>query len=103
MPGQWEAEIFDHDSNTITHVFITEIDVEKGKWYKCKVCFNHKESDGRFSCRTAFSSESITGTRGHMGTRSHLDKVDAQKPSATASSLKGFLKVAPQISCQLRF
>ena len=100
MPEQWEAEIFDHDTNTITHEFIAEIDVEQGKWYKCKVCFNQKESDGRFSCRTAFSSESITGQRGHMGTKSHLDRANAQKPTETASTLKGFLKAAPQISSE---
>ena len=67
MPKQWEADIYNRDTNKIMHEFIAEIDVEKGKWYKCKACFSHKESDGKVHCRTAFSSESITGTRGHMG------------------------------------
>ena len=67
MPEQWEADIYNRETNKIMHDFIAEIDVEKGKWYKCKVCFNHKESDGKFNCRTAFSAESITGSRGHMG------------------------------------
>ena len=67
MAEKWDPEIYNHDTGTIAHKYIAEIDVEARRWYKCKVCSNHKESDGKFHCRTAFSAESITGTRGHMG------------------------------------
>ena len=67
MPEKRDPEIYNRDTKTIAHKYIAEIDVETERWYKCKVCFNHKESDGKFNCRTAFSAESITGSRGHMG------------------------------------
>ena len=67
MPEKRDPEVYNHDTETIAHKYIAEIDVETGRWYKCKVCFNHKESDGKFNCRTAFSSEPITGPNGHMG------------------------------------
>ena len=52
MPEKWDPAIYNHDTGTIAHKYIAEIDVEARRWYKCKVCFNHKESDGKFHCRT---------------------------------------------------
>ena len=37
-------EIYNYDENTITHPDIELLDMQDGKWVKCKYCSNSKDS-----------------------------------------------------------
>ena len=99
MPQQWEASICEYESKAIAHPQIADLDVEHGKWFQCKVCRNPRSSDGRFDCRTPFSSESITSARaGHMSKKSHVDRMNAASAGSKSSGLMSFLQVKQELS-----
>ena len=66
MPTQWPDELYDYVAKEIKHADIDSLDLDKGKWFKCKHCKNPKYAEGKFHCRTAFSGEQVNGSRGHM-------------------------------------
>ena len=43
MPGKWPEDIFNYATNTVVHPDIEALDVEEGRWFKCKFCKNPKE------------------------------------------------------------
>ena len=99
MPQQWEASIYDYESKAIAHPQIADLDVEHGKWFQCKVCRNPRSSEGRFDCRTPFSSESIISARaGHMSKKSHVDRMNAASAGSKSSGLMSFLQVKQELS-----
>ena len=73
MPKQWPEEIFNSSTQLIAHADIESLDLEEGKWFKCKLCSNSRNKDNKFVCRP-FAASEITGQRGHMETKSHTDK-----------------------------
>ena len=74
MPTTWPSELYDYDNNLIVHEGLEALDMEQGKWFRCRLCKNPKGSDGKFSIQTAFSAEQITSARGHMENKTHKDK-----------------------------
>lgn len=58
-----------------------KLPLEEGKWFICKFCRNPKDTEGKFGCRTPFSSEQITSVRaGHCAGKAHKEKKAAQTP-----------------------
>ena len=43
MPDKWPEDLFDYATNTTAHPDIEALDVEGGRWFKCKFCKNPKE------------------------------------------------------------
>ena len=80
-------------------MFPTPMKLGLRRWFKCRYCRNPKDDEGRFSCRTAFSSEQICGRAGHCGLKTHADKRQqaTAKPENAAAPIKMLLvpKAAP--------
>ena len=43
MPSKWPEEIYDYDAKEVKHPDIESLDLDEGKWFKCKFCKNPKD------------------------------------------------------------
>ena len=96
MPTRWPDVLYDYDANNIKHADIDSLDLDKGKWFKCMHCRNPKDVEGKFHCRTPFSGEQVTGSRGHIESKLHQDRKEPEigdKPAAH-KSVASLLKMA---------
>ena len=85
MPNKWAEDIYDYDKCSIVHPDVQELDLANGKWFKCKHCPNPTDSEGKFSCRSPFSSLHIVGKTSHMELKTHQTNKEAaekKKPLA---------------------
>ena len=60
MPSRWPAEVFDYDGNKVAHDDFHSVDLEKGKWFKCKFCTNPLNAENKFTCRP-FAAQELLG------------------------------------------
>ena len=42
MPTSWPAELYDYTAWKVVHKDILGLDLQEGKWFKCKFCKNRK-------------------------------------------------------------
>ena len=89
------TDVYDYDSEQVTHPDIHSLDLEEGKWFKCRFCDNPRDTSGKFICRPSAAVE-ITGvSRGHMQNKSHKDNKEQQAPAAAATPVVALLQQSP--------
>ena len=49
MPTTWNAEVVPGEG--LLHADLEGVEVECGKWFKCKYCPNCQDPDGRYKCK----------------------------------------------------
>ena len=86
MPEKWPEDVYNYTTNTVVHEDIASLDLEDGKFFKCKFCKNPRDAENKFCCRTPFSAVQITGKSGHMESKTHKENKDAaqKKPQLKA-------------------
>ena len=95
MPKTWSDDVFDYDFNQAVLADIDSLDIEEGRWFKCKFCVNSRDTQGKFSCRP-FAAVELTGPRGHLENKSHKDK-KAQSMGSSQGSAAASLETILQI------
>ena len=43
MPDKWPDQVYDYDKKAIAHPDIDDLDLDGGRWWKCKFCKNTKD------------------------------------------------------------
>ena len=73
MPTKWPDSIYNYEQDRIAHEDLAAVDIEAGKWFLFKYCTNPRDPEGKFACRTPFSSEEIVSARaGHCQKKIHV-------------------------------
>ncbi len=50
MPSKWPNELYDYVESKAVHEDIESLDLDEGKWFKCKCCKNQKDQGSFISC-----------------------------------------------------
>ena len=102
MPKQWPPELYDYEGQCVVHSDIKSLDLETGLWFECKHCRNPKDPNGKYYRRSGnpFSPALILGVRGHVESKSHLEKSkpSGQKNPSKSQSLRTMFQVQPGAS-----
>ena len=92
MPKQWPSCVYDYEMKQVTHPDIHSLDLEEGKWFKCRLCDNPRDTSGKFICRP-FAAVEITGaSRGHVQNKNHKDHKEQQALAAAAAPVVELLQ-----------
>ena len=43
IPSKWAEDVYNYEAASLVHEDIEAIDLEEGKWFKCKFCKNPKD------------------------------------------------------------
>ena len=43
MPSKWAEDVYNYEAASLVHEDIEAIDLEEGKWFKCKFCKKPKD------------------------------------------------------------